>query len=302
MFFSLTVSERRGAVVLLLFLLVLSFAHHRLQSAEVPDFNNADLLAFERWVAGFRIQDSSLTELSIKFEEALSFAPNDLDTAGWIALGFSEKQAGSIIKYRDLRGGFHRPEDLLGSYFIDSTMLQKWGDRVLWQPRIAQKEEEKNKIELDSASFDANESEPRRKYVKDEIEVVDLNFADSAALEALPGIGPGTAGRIIKYRELLGGFHSEQQLGEVWGIRKENLEKALPHIEVHADGISQRCINELSEEELKDHPYLSPSEARVIAAWREQHGPFRDLSEILKTIVIKDSTYVRIRPYFRICE
>ena len=41
------------------------------------------------------------------------FDPNKLDQTGWINLGFSEKQAASIIKYRERAGDFKNPEDLL---------------------------------------------------------------------------------------------------------------------------------------------------------------------------------------------
>lgn len=47
---------------------------------------------------------------------------------------------------------------------------------------------------------------------------VDLNRADSAQLEALPGIGPVLAGRILQWRADHGRFSSVEELGEVTGI------------------------------------------------------------------------------------
>lgn len=47
---------------------------------------------------------------------------------------------------------------------------------------------------------------------------VDLNTADQAALETLPGIGPALAGRILTWREEHGGFHQVEDLLEVSGI------------------------------------------------------------------------------------
>jgi len=47
---------------------------------------------------------------------------------------------------------------------------------------------------------------------------LDLNAATQDELEALPGIGPVLAGRILDYREQIGGFTSLEQLLEVKGI------------------------------------------------------------------------------------
>lgn len=53
--------------------------------------------------------------------------------------------------------------------------------------------------------------------------LVDLNLADAAALETLPGIGPTIAGRIIAYRTQHGPFRTVDQLDEVGGIGAETL-------------------------------------------------------------------------------
>jgi competence protein ComEA len=47
---------------------------------------------------------------------------------------------------------------------------------------------------------------------------VDLNAADAAQLETLPGIGPALAERIVEYREINGPFASADELADVSGI------------------------------------------------------------------------------------
>jgi competence ComEA-like helix-hairpin-helix protein len=47
---------------------------------------------------------------------------------------------------------------------------------------------------------------------------LDLNTATAAGLEALPGIGPVLAGRILDYRERHGRFRSVAELRRVSGI------------------------------------------------------------------------------------
>lgn len=48
--------------------------------------------------------------------------------------------------------------------------------------------------------------------------VIDLNTADVAALDALPGVGPARARAIVAYRQANGPFHALQELARVPGI------------------------------------------------------------------------------------
>jgi competence protein ComEA len=55
--------------------------------------------------------------------------------------------------------------------------------------------------------------------------LVNLNLADAATLDTLPGIGPTLAQRIIDYRTANGGFRSISDLGKVAGIGASLMEK-----------------------------------------------------------------------------
>ncbi|QCU77935.1 ComEA family DNA-binding protein [Citricoccus sp. SGAir0253] len=54
---------------------------------------------------------------------------------------------------------------------------------------------------------------------------VDLNTADAATLEGLPGIGPALAGRIVAHREEVGPFGSLEDLDAVSGIGPAMMER-----------------------------------------------------------------------------
>ena len=53
---------------------------------------------------------------------------------------------------------------------------------------------------------------------------VNLNTADQAALDTLPGVGPAIAGRIIEWRDANGRFASVDDLLSVSGIGPKMLE------------------------------------------------------------------------------
>ena len=62
--------------------------------------------------------------------------------------------------------------------------------------------------------------------------IVDLNTADLAALDSLPGVGPVLAGRILAWRQAHGPFRSVDELGEVSGIGDAILGQLRPLVRV----------------------------------------------------------------------
>lgn len=58
--------------------------------------------------------------------------------------------------------------------------------------------------------------------------LVNLNTADEAALDTLPGVGPVTAGAILAWRDAHGGFTAVEELLEVDGIGPATLDELAP--------------------------------------------------------------------------
>jgi competence protein ComEA len=55
--------------------------------------------------------------------------------------------------------------------------------------------------------------------------LLDLNRATEQEFDALPGIGPQLAERIMEYRQSVGAFHSLEELRAVKGIGKKKFER-----------------------------------------------------------------------------
>ena len=88
----------------------------------------------------------------------------------------------------------------------------------------------------------------------------------------VPGIGSVFAKRIIKYRDLLGGFYSVEQLGEVYGIDEDRYEAMKSWFSVDPSVISHLFVNQLSAKKLASHPYVSYKQARIIEKMIRKKG------------------------------
>ena len=64
---------------------------------------------------------------------------------------------------------------------------------------------------------------------------LDLNTATAEDLDALPGIGPALAQRIVDYRRDHGPFKRIDDLEQVSGIGPKKIEKIKPHLIINAD-------------------------------------------------------------------
>jgi len=126
---------------------------------------------------------------------------------------------------------------------------------------------------------------------------IDMNRADSADLLPLPGIGPVFSRRIIKYRDLLGGFHSADQLCEVYGLSEETLHQISEYVFIDTSAIKGIAINTATFRELLRHPYLQLEDVKSLVQYRDFKGEIDSFPEFRDNHILPDSTLNRILPY-----
>ena len=128
---------------------------------------------------------------------------------------------------------------------------------------------------------------------------VELNSADSIDLLPLPGIGKVLSGRIIKYRDLLGGFYTLNQLTEVYGVKKEFLDKIKPNIQIDESLIRKLDLNTLKESELAKHPYISNYQAKAIIKFRQLEGKLVNPEDLILNNILSAEELERLKPYIQ---
>lgn len=166
--------------------------------------------------------------------ESFPFNPNTVSVEDLQRLGFSAKQAQSIENYRLKGGRFRRPADFAKSYVVADSVFQRL-----------------------------------RPFIR--IPRLDINRADSTALLDLPGIGPYFAGKVVQYRERLGGYSCPEQLMEIYHFDADKYNGLKDLITCSA--AAPFPIWTATEEQLAQHPHISRAEAHSIVLYRQHHSP-----------------------------
>ena len=124
-----------------------------------------------------------------------------------------------------------------------------------------------------------------------------MNHADTNDLKKLKGIGSKLSARIIKYRDNVGGFYTENQVREVFGLDSIVVEEILKYAIIKNPSLKKIKINEVSTEEFK-HYYIRPYIAKSIIAYRQQHGNFTSKKDFEPIKLLDAKTLDKIFPYF----
>jgi len=127
--------------------------------------------------------------------------------------------------------------------------------------------------------------------------IVELNTADTTTLKKVPGIGSAFANRIVRYRDLLGGFYTVQQLAEVYGIDEERYAALAPWFTVDDSFIQKLPVNSLPQDSLSRHPYINFRQARAIVQLRRQKRQLSGWENLTLLDEFTEDDKSRVLPY-----
>lgn len=170
-----------------------------------------------------------------KSVENFRFDPNTVAVPDLVRLGFTQRQAVSIDNYRKKGGIFRRKSDFAKSFVVADSVYARL------EPYI-------------------------------DIPLLDINLADSAAFDRLPGIGGYFASEMIRFRRRLGGSYSnKEQLMDIRRFDREKFDALSDLITVGKSHIRPYPLWTLPADSLKLHPYIGSYAARGIVLYRENN-------------------------------
>jgi len=166
--------------------------------------------------------------------ESFRFDPNSVSPEDLHRLGFSPKQAQSIVNYRNKGGRFHRKGDFAKSFVVADSTYRRL------EPYI-------------------------------DIPKLDLNAADSADFDRLPGIGKYFASKMVSYRRRLGGYSYKEQLMDIYHFDKMKYDALSDLITLNENTLRPYKLWSLPEDLLKLHPYVGSFSAHGIVLFRKNN-------------------------------
>ena len=220
--------------------------------------------------------------------ERFAFDPNTADSTQLLRLGLQDWQVRNIYKYRAAGGIYRTKEDFAKLYGLTVKQYHEL------EPYIQISSDYLPASTLIKKEESTHRSDTLRYPVKiAEGETIDMNAGDTTVYRKVPGIGSYYARKILDYGNKLGGYVSIDQLDEIANFPQEAKQYfALPNSQP-----KKLRINRLSLNELKQHPYISYSQAKAILDYRRLYGDIHSLKDLSLLPEFSEQAISRLEPY-----
>lgn len=249
-----------------------------------------------------------------KESELFAFDPNTADSTQLLRLGLRPWQVKNIYKYRAAGGRYRKPSDFARLYGLTLKQFQRLEPYIRIEKEVMaadvygtsfdEARHQGKTIRKDSVVSSTNATAkspyPQKslsavypKKIKP-VEKVNINSADTIALQTIPGIGRYFARRIVRFREQLGGFADVAQLLEIEGFPESSLAYASIG---NSSAVKKIKINQLDAWKLSRHPYLLYVQAKDIVAYRNMNGNITSLAQLESIKSFTPSDVKRLAPY-----
>lgn len=298
-YLSFSRSDRNAILILSALILIVVIANIIIGNLEQE--SSFDSSGYDEIIADWNSQ----LEKDIESPNRLfSFDPNIISRNKLDSLLLPEFIKRNIVNYRNAGGKFKSPVDIRKIYGMTDSIYKvimpyvKIEERYKVQAKSKTEKSNITKKSFDSEIIGIKNPDLKRIPIKNEFRILELNAADSTDLVKISGIGPTFARRIIKYRNLLGGYYSKNQLLEVYGFPEETYVKIKDQLAIDTVEIKKIRINFAEFSELLRHPYLDKRQVKTIIDFRTKNGSIDDISMNQLIELIEEGESKKVRPYF----
>lgn len=235
--------------------------------------------------------EAAETEIVKSHGSLFFFDPNTLAPADWLRLGIPEKTARTIANFRNKGGQFRLPEDLRKIWGLRKTDADRLVPYIRIKPQTNDNYGSRFPLPV------------REKKLAEQKPVIDVNTATAEEWETLPGIGKVLANRLIRYREKLGEFTSLEQVKKTYGISDSVFTQIQPMLRLEpAKVLGNRFLdlNTATVSQLTTIAGIPEAIAKAIVVYRKEYGPFQQIKDLKKLVLISDTLFLRVAGSFHV--
>ncbi|WP_202703518.1 helix-hairpin-helix domain-containing protein [Flavobacterium sp. UGB4466] len=265
-----TQEQRKGVFLLFIIIAVLQAVYF------LVDFDISEKIVPEekQWMNLQSEIDSLKFLKSGEKRKVYAFNPNFITDYKAYKLGMSVQEIDRLLAFRKENKYVNSAKEFQEVTKISDSLLRVISPLFKFPEWVTNKSSHKIK---------RNEFFKKPVYEKEEIIVQDMNSATQEDLVKIYGIGEALSIRILKQREVLGGFVSMEQMNEVWGLSPEVVKELTAHFKVAIPpSLKKIAINEASLKELAKFPYFRYALAKEIVTYRSMNGNINNIEDLSK--------------------
>lgn len=268
-YFKFTKEQRTGILLLFMIIIILQCVHY------FGDFSNSTSSDSkkQKWMALQAGVDSMKNIDKNKVKIIYLFNPNFITDYKGYKLGMSVAEIDRLLEFRKANKFVNSASEFQTVTQVSDSLLKtmqplfKFPD---WVNKKRQLSQFKNFSEKAFAK-------------KEKIIILDINLATKEDLIKVYGIGEAISTRILKHKEVIGGFVSMEQMQDVWGLTPEVIENLNKGFKIGAvPNIKKIDINNTSLKELSQFYYFRYALAKEIVTYRSMNGDFKNIEDLTK--------------------
>lgn len=270
-------SQRNGIFFLIIILFSVQLALYFIDFTDHNEFESDEFATIQAKLDSLKSLESKSSDYKI-----FPFNPNFISDFKGYQLGLNTDQIDRLFSYRNKGKFVNSSEEFQRVTGINDSLLHQIAPNFKFPKWSDQKTPKKKQNNIETLSQ----------------EVKDLNKVTTEELIRTNIVDYKMAKRIISYRNLLQGFSRNEQLYEVYYLKKETALKLMRYFKViEVPQIKKININTASFKELLQLPYLDYDLTKKICQYRDENSYFKSLQELKKIDSFPMEKFDRIALY-----
>lgn len=263
-YFQYSKSQRSGIFLLVMLCVICQLAFFYLG----PSMENSEDSEKQKWISLQSKVDSLKVEKQNYIPKTYPFNPNFITDYKGSKLGMSVAEIDRLLNFRKTNQYVNSASEFQKVTQVSDSLLSTISPYFKFPDWVNKRK--------------ANNFKPFEKKAE-KIVLLDINHATKEDLIKIYGIGPALSDRILKQKELFGGFVSMKQMDNIWGLSPEVIENLNKYFRVTAlPRIKKIDINNASIKELMLFPYFKYALAKSIVTYRSMNGDFKNSEDLTK--------------------